>query len=416
MADPNVIAYLYPADDQTRFPNALDMVCMPENRSRYIQALSEDYSLPSTHTSVDGVSDDDDDGSNNGDQGPKGANEEELPGDYSPGLQLRFDDKRKNRAGFVIGTGRDADIVLPRRGSVDGLAHRQCALTFDNQGRLILRDLQRPRKTKGGTAVAYNDQGGQEKRRSFTWIVGGHDFLGPGQIVVIVLHDLLKLRICFANHDILSPQYQDKVAQFRHGAVENADDISFGGIDFQSLESSAAPSGDQTLSGDPVFIHIAELGIGGQAKVTRVWNASNGLSYAAKAPLKPEYWVRLKREVYLLKKIDHVSWLNVLHKAIPTNAVVAQCRQSHLVDGSQNTTVDPRIRPLRISPRCKPGNRRLCRGELGNPPTNSFGVEVPPRARRRNRSSRHQAGQHPRPVAGPLARQALRLWLLQGGG
>ena len=84
--------------------------------------------------------------------------------------------------------------------------------------------------------------------------------------------------------------------------------------------------------------------------MTRVWDVSIGVMYAAKAPLKLEYRERLKREVYLLQQIEHASWFNFYHKAVSINTVLAKCRQPRVLDGVQGATLDPRVRPIRVSP------------------------------------------------------------------
>lgn len=97
MADPNLIACLYPAEDHV-FGNALRLVCMTENESRRIEPLLEDRSRHSSKAPEDGVfeddSSDDDGDDDNGQQSEKTTKPPNH--NYSSGLQLRFDDERKN--------------------------------------------------------------------------------------------------------------------------------------------------------------------------------------------------------------------------------------------------------------------------------------------------------------------------------
>lgn len=74
---------------------------------------------------------------------------------------------RKNRVGIAFGTSPSADIVLPKRNSLLGLAIYQCALTFDDKLRIILRDVQDHLSEGRGALVTHNVEGG-EKRRGFT--------------------------------------------------------------------------------------------------------------------------------------------------------------------------------------------------------------------------------------------------------
>ncbi len=310
MADQNLIAYLYPDGITKSVDNAMFTIRMTENESRRIEPLMEDRSRRSSQAPEDEVSNYDDDNDDDDDNGYYDQESDEVSktpnNDYSPGLQLRFDDLRKNGVGFVFGTSRNCDIVLPKRDSLDGIASRLCAITFDDQGRLILRDLQDRKRKKGGTAVTYKGKGGH-KRRSFTWILSGDEFIAKNQPIVIALHNNLKFQIVVAQHDIHSALYQENVAQFRHRVDTSVNGLSFSGLGFQSLDSTAAPSGAQTPSTDAILLNNGELGRGAQAVVTRVWDVSTGLEYASKEPLKEKFHKRLMREVNLLKQISHVS-------------------------------------------------------------------------------------------------------------
>lgn len=213
MANPNLIACLYPEHDIPGLDNALRTVYMPENASRCFGPL---VAAPDRHSSPS--SDGDGDGDSDSVDGGGVASH-----DYSPGLQLRFDDWRKNRLGFVLGTSPDCDIVLPKSGSLAGIAPRHCAITFDDRGRLMLQDLQDPPKKPGGIAVIYGNVGGQKCGDS-TWILSGDHFATRNTPIVITLHRNLKFKIVVAHHDTYSAQYREKVAQFAARVVDNAAD------------------------------------------------------------------------------------------------------------------------------------------------------------------------------------------------
>ncbi len=315
MADPNLIACLYPGGNSNRsLENAMLTIDMAENASRRFEPLIEDRSRHSSLAPEDEVDTYNDNAYDNESyddayDDASGSQESAVSNapnnDYSPGLQLGFDDWRKNRMGFVFGTSQNCDIVLPKRDSLDGLAPRQCVITFDVQGRLTLQDLD-PRRKKGGTAVTYKGQGGQ-KRRKFTWILGGDEFPERNAPIVIALHNNLKFQIVVAHHNIHSALYRENVAQFPGRVVTNVDDLSFGGLGFQSLDSTAAPSGAQTPSMDAILLDNGELGRGAQAVVIRVWDVSTGLEYASKRPLEKKAWKRMRAEIDLLKQVNHVS-------------------------------------------------------------------------------------------------------------
>jgi hypothetical protein len=311
MTDSNLIACLYPLDDTPGLDNALRTVRLAENSSRCFEPRIQDRSRQSSP--VPGDDSDSDEGSDD-----EGSDDEsdcesddgsDVSNEYSSGLQLRFDDWRKNQVGFVFGTCPSCDIVLPRRDSLKGLPPRQCAITFDDRGRLLVRDLQDRNKGKGGTAVHYGEQEGQ-KRRDFSWIVSGHAFTAENTPIVLVLHKNLKFQLVVTRHDIGSAQYQQNVARFLGRVSAHVDDLRFSlgklGFMFHSLDS-ATPSGAQPPSADAILLNNGELGRGGQAVVVRVWDVSTGLDYASKEPLTDKFHRQLKGEVELLGQLNHVG-------------------------------------------------------------------------------------------------------------
>lgn len=306
--------------------NALRTIEM--NESRRFEPLRYDFSRDSSLAPND--RDDTNDAGNDyngGDGGDADADgdDQEAPDsghDYSPGLRLAFDDERKSSLGILIGTSPKCDIVLPKRDSLSGIAPYQCAITFDEQGRLILKDLQNPedqkRRKRGrtsftpGTSVTYNGKGGQ-KRCAFTWILGGHEFTADNQPIVIALHDNLKFQIVVAPQDMHSSPYKESVARFLSGPAVGVDDLSLSQLGVWSMGSTAGPSGAQTPSEtlppskDAILLDNGELGQGAFAVVMRVWNVSTGAEYASKEPLKKKNWEYLEREIKLLKGIRNVS-------------------------------------------------------------------------------------------------------------
>lgn len=315
MADPNLIALLYPAGKSHILANESRTISMPENASRRVEPLREDRTRPPSPLTDDGDGDGDGDGvgvdnyntNSNHKKNNNSRKTNQRAYEYMPCLKIKFDDQRKHRIGLVFGTSSTADIVLPMRDSLEGLAALQCALTFDDRGRLILRDLQGPggRKKKHGTAVTYDGQGG-EKRLNSTWILGGDEFTHENRSINIEFHENLIFEIVVAQHDTTSIQYQQKVAQFRSGATATLNELSFNGLGFQSMGSTATRSGAQTPSGvAPILVDDKELGRGAQAVVTRVWDVSTGRYYAAKRPLAKHSYGTLVMELKLQDQISH---------------------------------------------------------------------------------------------------------------
>ncbi|KAI9155799.1 putative serine/threonine-protein kinase PRKY [Paramyrothecium foliicola] len=334
MAIENLIACLYPVDDGAG--NALSTVNKPENKSFFLEPMGEDRSRAASEVTEDDgpyCNSNEDDKSTDDEDGNEEPEElgNEQDNFYTPSLCLRFDDYRKNRIGIVFGTSQQADIVLPRRKSLLGLAKIVCAITFDDLGRLVLKDLQDKGSKSCGTSVTYSGEGAQ-KRRGFTWILSGDGFTKEHKHLVIALHDRLKFRIVVAEYEIDSLEYQEQVALFRGRHTISADELTFDGLDVQSTSTTVVPSGAQTPCIDTlldqghhttlkavqppgkkaILLNGGELGRGGQAIVSRMWDVSTGLEYAVKSPRETKFCHLLGAEISLLKQISHNHIVNMI--------------------------------------------------------------------------------------------------------
>jgi hypothetical protein len=136
-----------------------------------------------------------------------------------PGLQLTFNRGPKAGQGLVLGTDPNCDIVLPQ---LSKISRFHCALTFDAQRRLILRDF-----SKYGTIVTYDDKGG-ESRRHFMWILGGHRVPRGTQKIVMEIQGV-SFRIIVSTHDENPRLYEANVDRFLQEAKAN-DELPFGGL------------------------------------------------------------------------------------------------------------------------------------------------------------------------------------------
>ncbi|EPE25349.1 Protein kinase-like (PK-like) [Glarea lozoyensis ATCC 20868] len=304
MADPNLIACLYPVDGDNDAWNAIHL-----NRDsvRYLPQQTEpapalgrrgsQESIASTAASVSASASD-------------SAAEENVTAHH--GLQLTFDHKPKTGQGFLL--GRDAnscDIVLPSsRGSKIGRRH--CCLTFDAQRRLILRDL-----SHHGTIVTYDKKGGEKRqhivthdddRRErfhyFTWILSGDAALDAKNIVIKL--EQMQFRIVVAKHDSHLDLYYSNVDRFLQEANAN-DGLHLGGLGIQSAASTALPSGTHTpTSQSPIYIKQSRLGSGSFSVVSRVWDVSTGSVYASKKFVNMTQ-ARWRREVDITKQLSQLS-------------------------------------------------------------------------------------------------------------
>lgn len=244
------------------------------------------------------------------DNNDKEMNEEPAPWRYENGIQLKFSYGPKSGPGFVFGTSPSGcDVVLPN--TCDNLiSRRHCYLNFDAHNRLILRDT-----STRGTAVTYDGKG-RDRRRNFTWILGGDKFLDEITTIVIEFHQTLKLQIIVQKDRGLPPLYINNIDRFpkaKGAAIDELTTSILGRIAIQSEQPTAVESRARTPgpNQNSIYIDAGEpLGEGSYAFVKRVWNVSTGLVYVSKEskPLefKQEEW---GREIKLLKNLSHVSHL-----------------------------------------------------------------------------------------------------------
>jgi serine/threonine-protein kinase Chk2 len=277
MEDPNLIAELFPADDDKGYGR--DAIHMRENASRYIPPQGEarsDFRSRETTASLE-------------DEEDRTPNETTHSRLHYPGLRLTFDTGPKAGPGLVLGTDLDCDIMLPQ---LRKISRRHCYLTFDGQRRLILRDFSRC-----GTIVTYDGQGGK-KRRQFTWILSGHRAPEGTKRIVIEIHEDVKFQIIVSRHDQYPDLYNNNVDQFCLCA-----------LGFQSGSSTTALSGATTPPQDPIRLSQETLGTGAFAVVKRIWDVSTGTEYARKEPLdKTRFDQKMwEKESDIMSQISHVS-------------------------------------------------------------------------------------------------------------
>jgi hypothetical protein len=151
MEDPNLIACLFPAQSRDKGPkgkNTWEVIYMPENVSRYI--------LPHIPLQIPLQGQTKSDCRSRESTVPLEEKMDNTPNGTYPGLELTFNHGPKASKGFVIGTDPNScDIVLPK---LPHISRFHCAVTFDTQRRLILRDL-----SSNGTIVTYDDKGGESR-------------------------------------------------------------------------------------------------------------------------------------------------------------------------------------------------------------------------------------------------------------
>jgi hypothetical protein len=297
MGDSNLIARLFPADGKG-YALGLQAILMSENKSRYVPPHRETEPHYGSRESTASLDEDD-----------------EAASDTSaPGLELTFNPGPKGRRGLELGTQLDCDIVLPEL-EKNNISRVHCALTFDDQRRLILRDF-----SKHGTIVKYDEKGGESRRtivtkddkgreiyHHFKWILGGHKVPRDTEEIVIEIQGI-GFRIDVSTHDENLHLYNANVDRFLQQAKAN-DELPLGRFSIQSLPSTAAPSGAQTPKQGAIRLKQETLGKGAFAVVRRFWDVSTGLEYAYKEPLnkrkfREDLW---NREIEIMRQISLVS-------------------------------------------------------------------------------------------------------------
>lgn len=232
-------------------------------------------------------------------------------------IQLKFNDHTlKNGKGIMFGWNPDkCDIVLPK---LNQISREHCYLTFDNKRRLILVD-----KSTNGTIVKYDSQGGI-KKRNFTWILGGDRFVDARHVIVIQIHDFVKLQIVVAKHDTSSYAYMDNVDGFL-AQIKELREVPFAQLGLESRQNtkqigSPVDSNSSSLLrlGTPppttksILLTRSQLGQGSFGRVNHVWDVSTGAEYAAKLFFNPGK-VDWKGEVNRMTALAHVSSHVCLH-------------------------------------------------------------------------------------------------------
>ncbi|OAA58602.1 Protein kinase-like domain protein [Niveomyces insectorum RCEF 264] len=283
MADQDLIARLYPSQDGAGI--ATEAVTAKWNVTRMVPATVSAPETTYDHHEREATQD------------PVDSGGSHL--DCYPCLELRFSQPPATSHGYVFGWDAKCDVRLAR---MSGISFHHLALTFDDQYRLVIKDL----GSLAGTEVLYNEQG-RGKRSDFVWIVGGHDMPQKRGKIIVVFHRHLQFEIVVSSHDITSQSYMDKVDQLRQGTA-NAEDL-LGGLDLSRPQTERA-SGAQTPGTGPIFL-TEKLGEGTFGVVTRLFNVSTGEECALKEPsaravrkrtVKVDAW---KKEARIMGRISH---------------------------------------------------------------------------------------------------------------
>ncbi|KAI9759979.1 MAG: hypothetical protein M1840_002756 [Geoglossum simile] len=226
-------------------------------------------------------------------------------------LRLAFDPPPKDMTlGFVFGSHQDSDILLGKREI--GISGRHFCIMFDEQRRILLKDLSRC-----GTRVSYNGQGrnqlrsvgNKHRRDSFTWILfDGFFFNGSHAIEVIPGppsedgYEPFKFLVYVELHEKCKAEYLACVDSFlgeSRKAIPQIDQLD-------SQNNTAVPT--ETLDPEqwqqlPIYAYIRVVGRGQFGVVYEVINVSTGSVYAGKEFYRLNQMT--DREVGVVKSVSH---------------------------------------------------------------------------------------------------------------
>lgn len=287
MYDPDIIAYLFPAEGAGR-DGAIEAITSSDNESRCLPPRRRDILIKrTTKTGSPFVRE--------ATEQPEEVNDL----DRLPCLVLKFSDRPKSRLGLVGGREPTADLRMP---DIKGVSGTYFTLTFDEQKELIVKDL----NSLVGTRVIYDDEN-PLRGHGIVWSARGPS-LTNGKAPVLKVFEELQFRIVVPNHDITSTVYLDNVARFFEGAAAAEDLFSDLKIISRARTELPTPGEAEIPSARKTgrAFWKKKIAQGSFAVVTYVWDVTSREVYALKEPLpgKTGDW---KKEANIMKGISHVS-------------------------------------------------------------------------------------------------------------
>ncbi|PMB71983.1 hypothetical protein BM221_002080 [Beauveria bassiana] len=216
--------------------------------------------------------------------------------DYLPSLVVRFGDIPRTDKGLLFGSNPNCDVFINH----PSVSNIHFSLTFDEFNCPIIKDLD----SLGGTQVTYNQQG-HGYRRSFRWIIGGHEMIKRKRCIVVSIFGVITFQIVIQAHDIMSPAYISAVKSFKSGMTTSEALLA-------ELGLSQPPTRDTKTPGEGAIHLRKHLGEGSFGVVTRLWNVSTGEIRVVKAPhpkairnrqVDYDAW---EEEASIMKLVSHV--------------------------------------------------------------------------------------------------------------
>ena len=193
--------------------------------------------------------------------------------------------------GYIFGSSsRLCDVVI--NSIEDEISRVHFYVTFNRQGRLVLKDLSR-----AGTAVMYNGEAVTAPRTNFEWI------LFEESLKIDIKAKGTHFAVEIPSHQDCAFEYEDRLRSYLAEAQKISPAIH--GLNLgssgASIVASAAPDDPRTSR---AYAFLNELGKGEFGAVYRALDASNEVAYAVKKSFKiTSQW---PRETRLLARIKHV--------------------------------------------------------------------------------------------------------------
>lgn len=281
--NPNVILIL--TSPQMQFQDACEL---PHNSERYIPPIDLDSSESGSRRTTPDID----------------------PISIWGRIQLTFDKPPKDiLRGFAFGTDKArCDILLAEESGQGGISDVHFYITFDNEGRIILKDV-----SENGTTVSFGDWGKDEKRSHFTWILEFSKTYKNNVRAIVQLPERFYFEFKLGKYSSCEAAYQENVESYMKRRADTIMDLGDSDVERDiPIQSLAATQ-------EPAYLTGGWLGSGGYGRVVLVRDVSTGLQYAAKELYevcmndpeeeKVEQAVRIasfKKEITIMKTTSHV--------------------------------------------------------------------------------------------------------------
>lgn len=300
MTDSNVFAIITAHDEKNLAYGAMRL----EHNSKWFCQGTDTVAKGPTTSSRESTPDI----TNRGEDSP---DDDQKPASQKDSLTITFDKLMESPLGPLrFGTNEDKCHILLGHPGMVGVSRSQCEITVDCDLAIWLHDC----TSKCGTAVGYEGQHGQERRKNETWILAPRPGDNENRMKDITVYaGRVGISIEFPNHSGDNPQYIGNLRQLAEkwteaGKAENMAVPALAGLDLESIQQTQMPTEKQPPTGLPLYYKQKRLGEGPSGSVWRAIRTRDGAVYAVKSFQSLVGASKLKR-----KQSDEIpSWLKDL--------------------------------------------------------------------------------------------------------